>query len=197
MAASSMSSGAMPLAARLPERVDELRPAGVVEGDVEQQAVALGGRVERVVDRRPGRPAAARRAGRAAGCGRPAARSSSVSLRIAASSRPNSPVTSSSERAQFSRLKAYSVRTGTPRRTAWRRRPRIASTPAAWPSSSGRSRCRAQRRLPSMMIATWRGRSSGATAARTADAGGASGRRRRLVRRGRRVGRPGQRCAGH
>ena len=38
---------------------------------------------------------------------------------------------------------------------------RIASTPAAWPSSSGRSRARAQRRLPSMMIATWRGRSSG------------------------------------
>ena len=38
-----------------PERVDELGPAGVVEGDVEQQPLAAGGRVERLADRRPGR----------------------------------------------------------------------------------------------------------------------------------------------
>src|SRR6187551_1354214 len=36
----------------------------------------------------------------------------------------------------------------------------MASTPAAWPSISGFSCWRAQRRLPSMMIATCRGRSS-------------------------------------
>ena len=41
------------------------------------------------------------------------------------------------------------------------RRFRIASTPAAWPSSSARSWSRAQRRLPSMMIATWRGQVDG------------------------------------
>ena len=69
-------------------------------------------------------------------------------------------MTSSSERAQFSRLNAYSVMTGTPRRTACFRISRIASTPAAWPSISGLWCWRAQRRLPSMMIATCRGRSS-------------------------------------
>ena len=45
----------------------------------------------------------------------PCARSSAVSLRIACSRSPNSPTTSSSVRAQFSRLNAYSVRTGMPR----------------------------------------------------------------------------------
>ena len=38
-----------------PERVDELGPAGVVEGDVEQEPLAVGGRLERLADRRPGR----------------------------------------------------------------------------------------------------------------------------------------------
>ena len=51
-----------------------------------------------------------------------------------------------------------------PRRTAWRMISRIPSTPAAWPSISVRPRALAQRRLPSMMIATWRGISSAATA---------------------------------
>ena len=35
--------------------------------------------------------------------------------------------------------------------------PRGARAPAAWPVALGRQRCRAQRRLPSMMMATWRG----------------------------------------
>ena len=73
----------------------------------------------------------------------------------------------------------------------------MASTPAAWPSSSGRSRRRAQRRLPSMMIATWRGSSSGGQAAGsrrrgTVGVGPAPRVRRRVVRRGRRVGRAGE-----
>src|SRR5215831_8471439 len=34
---------------------------------------------------------------------------------------------------------------------------RADSAPARWPSMRGRWRCRAQRPLPSMMIATWRG----------------------------------------
>ena len=69
-----------------------------------------------------------------------------------------------------------------PRRTAWRRISRIASTPAAWPSSSDRSRCRAQRRLPSMMIATWRGSSSGGTVKGSVGASGDTGPIGRLIR---------------
>ena len=189
-----------------PERIDDLRPAGVVEGDVELQPRPAGGRRERrlrwIAASRP----AVRRAGRGAGRGRPARASSSVSLRIACSSRPKSPATSSSERAQFSRLKAYSESIGTPRRTTWRRSVRIASTPAAWPSSSARWCRRAQRRLPSMMIATWCGRSSGAHEQARASRRRLSGRccRRRRggidaggADTGRRVGRSGQRRAGH
>ena len=41
---SSISSAAMPRGGDAPERVDELGPAGVVEGDVELQAGALGRR---------------------------------------------------------------------------------------------------------------------------------------------------------
>jgi hypothetical protein len=40
---------------------------------------------------------------------------------------------------------------------------RTFSTPAAWPSISDWLRAFAQRRLPSMMMATWRGNSSRGT----------------------------------
>ena len=202
IAASSISSGGIAARDEAPHGVDDLRPAGVVERDVEQQPVAVGGRLERLVDRRPGSRRAARRGGRAAGPGRPA--------RAARRSRCGSPPraartarsTSSSVRAQFSRLKAYRDRTGTPRRTAWRRSSRIASTPAAWPSSSGRSRWRAQRRLPSMMIATWSRQLVAARKRRVSSAGAAGVTRvsvsdGSLMRRGRRVGRAGQLDPGH
>ena len=93
----------------------------------------------------------------------PCRTSSSVSLTMTLPRSWSRPSTSSSERPQFSRLKAYSDSTGTPRRTAWRMISRTPSTPAAWPCSSSRPFLRAQRRLPSMMMATWRGRSSAAT----------------------------------
>ena len=93
----------------------------------------------------------------------PWAFSSAVSFRMTFSSRKRRPPTSSSERAQFSRLKAYRDSTSMPRRTEWRMTSRIASTPAAWPSISDWPRAFAQRRLPSMMIATWRGSSSRGT----------------------------------
>ena len=53
MAASSIPRAARPLAATAPDRVHELRPAGVVERDVEHEAVAAGGRREGGLDRGP------------------------------------------------------------------------------------------------------------------------------------------------
>src|SRR3972149_2254899 len=101
---------------------------------------------------------------RGASCRRPMTRTripssinSSVCLRTASSIRPKSPATSSSERRQFSWLKTYSERTSIPRSGAMRTTGRIASTPWTWPAMGGSPRAAAQRRLPSMMIATCRG----------------------------------------
>ena len=80
MAGSSIVVGGDAARGEAPERVDELRPAGVVEGDVEEQPVAAGRLVEGALDRAARLRRAARRAGRGAGPGRPAARSSAVSL---------------------------------------------------------------------------------------------------------------------
>ena len=88
----------------------------------------------------------------------PCARSSAVSLRIALLEEPEQPddllvgarPVLAAEGVQREHRDARV-------RTAWRSSSRIASTPAAWPSSSEAPRARAQRRLPSMMIATWRG----------------------------------------
>src|SRR3989442_225530 len=66
-------------------------------------------------------------------------------------------VTSSGGRRQFSLENANSVRYSMPRSIAPRTAPRTASTPLRWPATRGRWRARAQRPLPSMMIATWRG----------------------------------------
>src|SRR2546421_11654690 len=60
-------------------------------------------------------------------------------------------------RCQFSSEKANSVRTSTPASSAPSTASRTAFIPARWPSGRGRLRSRAQRPLPSMMTATWRG----------------------------------------
>ena len=59
-------------------------------------------------------------------------------------------------RDQFSELKEKIVRTEMPVAAA-RTVLRKASTPRRWPSTRGRPRAAAQRPLPSMMMATWRG----------------------------------------
>ena len=60
-------------------------------------------------------------------------------------------------RCQFSSEKANSVSTSTPAAIAPSTASRTAFIPARWPSGRGRLRSRAQRPLPSMMMATWRG----------------------------------------
>src|SRR5437660_1294084 len=65
--------------------------------------------------------------------------------------------TSSGGRRQFSELNANSVRYSMPRSTHARTAARTASTPRLCPAKRGRWRRLAQRPLPSMMIATWRG----------------------------------------
>src|SRR6266849_8725427 len=65
--------------------------------------------------------------------------------------------TSSRGRDQFSVEKAYSVRTRTPRRSAASATRRMVSIPALCPMTRGNKRSRAQRLLPSMMIATCSG----------------------------------------
>ena len=62
-------------------------------------------------------------------------------------------------RDQFSELKEKIVRKEMPRSPAARTVRRNASTPRRWPSPRGKPRAAAQRPLPSMMMATWRGTS--------------------------------------
>ena len=65
--------------------------------------------------------------------------------------------TSSAGRRQFSLENANSVRYSTPSSIAARTVARTASTPLRCPATRGSSRLFAQRPLPSMMMATWRG----------------------------------------
>src|SRR5690606_5032743 len=67
------------------------------------------------------------------------------------------PSTSSLGRRQFSVEKAQSVRYLMPSSAAWVVTRRMFSVPASWPAMRGRPRRVAQRPLPSMMMATWRG----------------------------------------
>src|SRR5260221_545734 len=60
-------------------------------------------------------------------------------------------------RCQFSSENANNVRTSMPASIAPSTASRTAFMPARWPSGRGRWRSRAQRPLPSMMTATWRG----------------------------------------
>ena len=129
---------AMPARGDPPERVHELGPAGVVQGDVELEP----GRRRRCassasLDRAPGLVRQLLEPAEQPDPDALGARARRSRSRIAWPRRSNRPATSSSERAQFSRLNAYRVSIGTPRRTACWRSPRIASTPAAWPSKLG------------------------------------------------------------
>ncbi len=67
------------------------------------------------------------------------------------------PSTSERGRPQFSVENAKSVTIGTPCSAKRSIEARIVSAPARWPSWRDSPRARAQRPLPSMMIATWRG----------------------------------------
>src|SRR5512139_5817 len=71
------------------------------------------------------------------------------------------PRTSSRGRCQFSLLNAKSVSTATPCCSQARSSLRMTSTPARCPATAGRPRAFAQRPLPSMMTATWRGMRDG------------------------------------
>src|SRR6476646_2234684 len=70
--------------------------------------------------------------------------------------------TSSSGRPQFSLENANSVSASMPRSRQNSTQTVTARAPARWPMTRGRRRCCAQRPLPSMMTARWRGTRSGA-----------------------------------
>ena len=137
-------------------RVDDLRPAAVVEGDEEGDAPVGVGRAFRPLhplDQLRVDPLAA------ADEAHPhallvAARASRLAIRS-----PNiriSPSTSSAGRDQFSVEKEKTVSSSIPSSTASRSRALTTSAPARCPSTTGRPRCWAQRPLPSVMIATYR-----------------------------------------
>src|SRR5262245_5660132 len=65
--------------------------------------------------------------------------------------------TSPAGRCQFSLENAKSVSVPTPCRTDSSMVVRTALVPARWPAARGSARCSAQRPLPSMITATWRG----------------------------------------
>ncbi len=65
--------------------------------------------------------------------------------------------TSWAGRFQFSVEKAYRVRCSMPASEAASRMSCTARTPSLWPLMRGQPRCSAQRPLPSMIRATWRG----------------------------------------
>src|SRR5690606_17555176 len=87
----------------------------------------------------------------------PLARSCVTSRSSAVMNRRMSTETSSAGRRQFSELNANRVRNSMPSRAQASTVVRTASTPLAWPATRGRRRWVAQRPLPSMTIATWRG----------------------------------------
>ena len=73
--------------------------------------------------------------------------------------RPIRSLISDSGRDQFSELKEKIVSAEMPKSAAARTVRRKASTPRRWPSIRGKPRAAAQRPLPSIMMATWRGTS--------------------------------------
>src|SRR3954469_4869548 len=82
------------------------------------------------------------------------------------------PDTSSSGRFQFSDENANTVRCSTPRLAQALMVLTSASTPCLWPKMRGMKRFFAQRPLPSMTMATWRGTSGLRAGAWAADTGG-------------------------
>src|SRR3989442_10911574 len=87
----------------------------------------------------------------------PCPRRSSTSRAMYSSSRSIRAEISVGGRCQFSSENAKSVSTSTPASIAPSTTSRTAFMPARCPSGRGRCRSRAQRPLPSMMMATWRG----------------------------------------
>src|SRR6266704_3640733 len=87
----------------------------------------------------------------------PCCRRSAASRAMYSSSRSINAEISVGGRFQFSSEKAKSVRTSTPASIAPSTTSRTAFIPALWPKGRGSRRSAAQRPLPSMMIATWRG----------------------------------------
>src|SRR5438128_513097 len=87
----------------------------------------------------------------------PWSRSSRTSAAMYSSSRLIRAEISVGGRCQFSSEKANSVSTSTPASIAPSTTSRTAVIPARCPSGRGRCRSRAQRPLPSIMMATWRG----------------------------------------
>src|SRR5512135_929596 len=83
--------------------------------------------------------------------------SCSISRSIASTNSSMRRATSSAGRPQFSLENANSVSASTPRRAQPSTIARTALTPALWPTCRGIARREAQRPLPSMMTATWRG----------------------------------------
>src|SRR5690606_22638714 len=92
----------------------------------------------------------------------PLARSCATSRSSAVMNRRIRTETSSAGRRQFSELNANSVRNSIPSRAQASTVVRTASTPLAWPATRGSRRRVAQRPLPSMTMATWRGTLGGA-----------------------------------
>src|SRR3989344_2630797 len=86
-----------------------------------------------------------------------------ASRRNALKNRSIKALTSSAGSCQFSLEKANKVNTSTPASAHTSMTARTASTPALCPATPGIKRFFAQRLLPSMMIATWRGTVDGAT----------------------------------
>src|SRR5713101_5794022 len=100
----------------------------------------------------------ARRARSPSTCTRtPCSRNSCTSRAMYSSSRSIRAEISVGGRCQFSSENANSVSTSTPASIAPSTTSRTAVIPARCPSGRGRCRSRAQRPLPSMMMATWRG----------------------------------------
>src|ERR1700712_2379161 len=91
---------------------------------------------------------------------------------MALSTRPMRPDTSSSGRFQFSDENANTVRCSTPRLAQALMVLTSASTPCLWPKMRGMKRFLAQRPLPSMTMATWRGTSGSRAGAPEVDEGG-------------------------
>src|SRR5690349_1840251 len=85
-----------------------------------------------------------------------------ASRRSALKNRSIKALTSSAGRCQFSLEKANRVSTSTLASAQTSMTARTASTPALCPATPGIKRFFAQRLLPSMMIATWRGTADGA-----------------------------------
>src|SRR5437867_7108191 len=83
--------------------------------------------------------------------------SSSISFAMYSSSSPIRAEISLGGRCQSSSENANSVRPSTPASIAPSTASRTDVIPARWPSGRGSRRSRAQRPLPSMMMATWRG----------------------------------------